>query len=168
MAIEREKAIEVSEKLADLMRKSADPAWLVFETRGKQLIKARLGELGEIYGHQLSTAVCGSIKSQVQIRVDAEYWRLRGNAEGRPDLVKMAAYLINISQRLGKDALEFARTEAADRDRKAAPAPWEGIETEGEENDAVYGWLANKLFEIDGVVDVTELPDPKFTGEDSS
>lgn len=34
------------------------------------------------------------------------------------------------------------------------------IETEGEEPDAVYHWLANKLFEIDGVVDVTELPDP--------
>ena len=41
------------------------------------------------------------------------------------------------------------------------------VETEGEENDAVYQWLTNKLFEIDGVVDITELPDPKFTGDDS-
>lgn len=40
------------------------------------------------------------------------------------------------------------------------------IETEGEENHAVYQRLTNKLFEIDGVVDVTELPDPEFTGEE--
>jgi hypothetical protein len=31
------------------------------------------------------------------------------------------------------------------------------IETDGETEDAVYHWLTNKLFEIDGVTDVTEI-----------
>lgn len=29
----------------------------------------------------------------------------------------------------------------------------------GEDNDAIYQWLTNKLYEIDDVVEVSELPD---------
>lgn len=35
------------------------------------------------------------------------------------------------------------------------------VKTDGEENDAVYRWLLNQLYGIDGIKNVSELPDPE-------
>jgi len=42
------------------------------------------------------------------------------------------------------------------------------VKTDGEENDDVYRWLTNQLYAIDGIEEVSELPDPEFTGQKSA
>jgi hypothetical protein len=40
------------------------------------------------------------------------------------------------------------------------------VETDGLDSDRLYTILCEKLFEVEGVIDVTDLPNPEFTGEE--
>ena len=102
----------------------ADPSWQAARRWGHRAATHRITELSQIHGGELSSAVCGLVEEEWELRADAKYLRARAAADNNPELLRVAAQLSAGARQAARDSWEFCCREAAARPQRPEDLPW--------------------------------------------
>ncbi len=92
-----------------------DPDWQASNRWGRRYAAHRVSELTRMHGGELSAGVCSIVTLAAQHMSDARWLRAKGAADGKLELIRMAANIATNARQAERDAWELASREARAR-----------------------------------------------------
>ena len=100
------------------LERQAPDAWREARDNGRRAARARIAEYGDLHGGDQSTGICALLCDAADVRADGLYLRSTAAAKNSPEMLKLAAGLLNQARQLELTAWELAAREAECRRRE--------------------------------------------------